>query len=88
MTWIHEHFRKLATPESGRRAIAGYRLGIKSGGSIRGVRIIAAPDSCPACSSRAANIYQPDTVPSLPVAECTNPGGCRCVYRPVMSYEE
>lgn len=88
MTWIHEHFRRLATPELRRRAIVGYRMGIRSGGSIRGVRIIGGQDSCPACQALVANIYQPDDAPSLPVEGCTHPAGCRCAYRPVMSYEE
>ena len=88
MTWIHEHFRRLATPESGQRAMAGYRMGIKSGGSIRGVRIIGGPDCCSASQAVAADIYHPDSAPSLPLEGCTHPTGCRCAYRPVMSYEE
>lgn len=88
MTWIHDHFRNLASPESGRRAIAGYRLGIKSGGAIRGIRIITGQDSCQTCQTLAANVYQPDDAPALPLAECTHPDGCRCAYRPVMKYEE
>ncbi len=88
MTWLHEHFHKLATPEAAQNAIARYRMGIKSGGSIRGVRIDPGPGACDACRALAANVYQPDEVPALPLEGCTNPTGCQCAYRPVMVYEE
>jgi hypothetical protein len=87
MTWLRDHFRKSATSDSGERAIAGYRLGIKAGGSIRGVRVIAGPDSCSACRALEGTVYQLDSVPALPVEACRHPDGCRCAYRPVMTYE-
>ena len=70
------------------KTLAAYRLGMKAKGSIRGVRIEVDPEGCPA--SRAldpAAEYLPDDAPHLPLPNCPKGGRCRCVYRPVMSYE-
>ena len=61
---------------------------MKAKGSIRGGRAEADPDGCPA--SRAldpAAEYLPDDAPHLPLPNCPKGRLCRCVYRPVMSYE-
>ncbi len=87
MEWIHEHFRRSSSPESARRALERYRMGQKAGGSIRGVRVFAGPDSCPSCRALTGAVYSLDEAPALPNPACTNPAGCRCAYRPVMAYE-
>ena len=52
-------------------------------GIIKGIEILATPESCSACKTAAAwGIYSPDNVPQLPIKNCTHPKGCRCCYIP------
>ncbi len=88
MDWIHDHFRRVNTPEGSRRALDRYRMGMKAGGAIRGVRIVGGEGCCPACREVVGIVYHPDEAPALPIARCTHPNGCQCVYRPVMAYED
>lgn len=74
-------------PEYGQRLLARYRLGIKAGGAIGAIRVVAAQDRCAACHAASRQVYQPDCAPLIPIAECITPGGCRCVYATVMAYE-
>ena len=87
MNWLGDHFRKPRDAAYARRALDRYRMGMRSGGAIRGVRIMAGPDSCPHCQAIAGSVYSLDEAPALPNPGCTSPGGCRCVYRPVMAYQ-
>ena len=81
MSWISEFVRtRPKSPDYAERTLAGYRLGIKAGGSIQGVRILIGDDSCPQCRMYAERIFAPDDAPKLPVAECSYPKGCRCAY--------
>lgn len=83
---FHQEIEK--APDYAEKTLAAYRLGMKAKGSIRGVRVEIDPEGCPA--SRAldpAAEYLPDDAPHLPLPDCTKGGRCRCVYRPVMSYE-
>jgi hypothetical protein len=80
-----DHRRKL--PEYGQRLLARYRLGIKAGGAIGGIRVVAGDECCTACHAAAGQVYQPDCAPLIPIADCTTPGGCRCVYATVMAYQ-
>jgi hypothetical protein len=83
---LHQDIEK--TPDYAEKTLAAYRLGIKAGGSIRGVRIEVDEAGCPA--SRALDPdaeYLPDDAPLLPLPDCSKGLNCRCVYRPVMAYE-
>jgi hypothetical protein len=88
MSWIRDHVRTPKDPDYARRVLGRYRLGMKAGGAIRGVRVLSGPDSCPACRAMAQGVYTPDEAPRIPLAECTHPAGCRCAYTAVMAYEE
>ena len=88
MDWLKDHYRNSRDAIYPRRALERYRMGMKAGGSIRGVRVLAGPDSCPSCRSLAGVVYSLDDAPDLQNPGCTNPNGCRCAYRPVMTYEE
>jgi hypothetical protein len=87
--WIHQFARhKPKPPNYAEKTLAAYRLGMKAKGSIRGVRVLVAEDSCPACRALAEAEYTPDNAPILPLAECRHPSGCRCAYTPVMAEHE
>ncbi|RME44079.1 MAG: hypothetical protein D6791_13995 [Chloroflexi bacterium] len=87
MRWIREHVRRPKDADYARRVLDRYRLGIRAGGAIQGVRVITGSDSCPTCRALAGEIYQPDEVPVIPIQGCTHPEGCRCAYTAVMTYE-
>lgn len=70
------------------KTLAAYKLGMKAKGSIVGVRIIIDPQGC--ASSRLLDpqaIYNPEKAPHLPLPECDRGRQCRCMYRPVMTYQ-
>ncbi|MCA9866585.1 MAG: hypothetical protein KC410_08870 [Anaerolineales bacterium] len=70
------------------KTLAAYRLGMRAKGSIRGVRIEVDGEGCPASRSLDPDAeFSPDDAPHLPLPECSKGLHCRCVYRPVMSYE-
>jgi hypothetical protein len=70
------------------KTLAAYRLGMKAGGSIRGVRIVCAEESCAAAQQLPRDqVYHPDDAPRLPLSDCPFGRTCTCVYRPVMAYE-
>ncbi len=87
MEWLKEHFRTTRDAYQPQRALERYKMGMKSGGSIRAVRVMAGPDSCPSCQALTGRIYALDQAPVLPNPDCTNPRGCHCAYRPVMAYD-
>ncbi len=87
-SWLGVHFRQARDASYARRALERYRMGMRAGGAIRGVRVMVGADSCRECQGLAGQVYSLEGVPTLPHAGCTSPGGCRCVYRPVMAYEE
>jgi hypothetical protein len=86
--WLEGHVRHSHDANYAQRVLDRYRLGMKAHGAVRGVRIICGDDSCSVCRAAAASVYHPDEAPIVPVAGCTSPGGCRCSYSPVMTYEE
>ena len=50
-------------------------------GDIDGVAFVAADSTrCDACGQFDGQMYTPMTLPPLPVAGCSRPGGCRCRY--------
>jgi hypothetical protein len=52
------------------------------------VRIHVDETGCTASKSLDQSAeYLPDDAPILPLDGCTKGSHCRCVYRPVMSYE-
>jgi hypothetical protein len=87
MEWLNDHVRRPKDASYAGRVLERYRLGMRAHGAIRGVRIIAGSDSCPACRALARGVYSPDEAPIIPIAGCTHPDGCRCAYRAVMTYE-
>lgn len=87
MQWLQDHVRTPKDAGYARRVLDRYRLGMKAHGAIRGVRIVGGPDGCPTCRAYTETVYHPDDAPLIPIAGCTDPGGCRCTYQPVMTYE-
>lgn len=85
--WLQDHVRRPKDARYAERVLNQYRLGMKSHGAIRGVRVITGPDSCPTCRAHAEAVYHPDEAPIIPMVGCTHPGGCRCAYAAVMTYE-
>jgi hypothetical protein len=70
------------------KTLAAYKLGMRSKGSIAGVRVVLAPGACAVCGAvEQTAVYHPDDAPRIPLTDCQNGGKCRCVYRPVMTYE-
>ncbi len=83
---FHQDMEK--APDYAEKTLAAYQLGMKAKGSIRAVRIVVDADGCAASRTLdPAAEYQPDDAPHLPLPTCSKGGRCRCVYRPVMTYE-
>jgi hypothetical protein len=86
--WLKHHYVINKAPDYAAKTLAAYALGIRSGGSIRGVRIEVQPDGCEGSRSLPQNaVYQPEDAPLIPLQDCTLGTGCTCVYRPVMAYQ-
>ena len=87
--WLSEFQRQMEKPDDyAEKTLAAYKLGIKAGGSISGIRIQVAEDSCrPAKALTPGIVYQPDDAPHLPLQACSRGRRCGCVYRPVMTYQ-
>jgi hypothetical protein len=87
--WLSEFQNEMKKPpDYAEKTLAAYRLGMRAGGRIVGVRIKVGQKSCSAARSLPADtVYHPDEAPRLPLPDCANRDECRCVYRPVMSYE-
>ncbi|MBN2502543.1 MAG: hypothetical protein JXB38_17310 [Anaerolineales bacterium] len=90
LNWLKDFARNQEKPENyAEKTLAAYKLGIRAGGSIRGVRVLSFPDCCQAAQELDPDtVYLPDDAPTLPLPECTMKAECRCMYRPVMKYEE
>jgi hypothetical protein len=61
------------------QAVAWERLRALRASGVESVGISPAHDACPACRAQHGR-YPADAVPQLPLAACTQPQGCRCVY--------
>lgn len=87
--WLNRFQQDLdKPPDYAEKTLAAYRLGMKARGSIAGVRIQTDPDGCEASRELDPTaVYHPDDAPLLPLAECSRGQTCRCVYRPVMTYQ-
>jgi len=49
-------------------------------GEIEGIAVRTLPSACPVCLDAARDVYRPGWAPELPLAGCTGPVGCRCVF--------
>lgn len=88
--WLNKFHKKMEKPANyAEKTLAAYNLGMRSKGSIAGVRLETDANGCAACRAiDETAVYHPDEAPHVPLPECTQPKMCGCVYRPVMSYEE
>lgn len=88
--WLNDFHQEMEKPENyAQKTLAAYKLGMKARGSIAGVRIQVGEGGCAASQVLdPATVYHPDEAPHLPLPDCDQGRKCRCVYRPVMSYEE
>ncbi len=88
--WMKTFLQTMEKPENyAEKTLEAYRLGIKAGGSIRGVRIEVGPGCCQAARVLPeGQVYQPDQAPHLPLQDCPLGRRCTCVYRPVMTYQD
>jgi hypothetical protein len=87
--WLKQFHRDTKkNPNYAQKTLAAYALGMKSGGSLLGVRILTGEESCQAAQELdPLKIYLPEEAPLIPLPGCTFDRDCRCVYRPVMKYE-
>jgi hypothetical protein len=53
----------------------------KANPRISRIRIIVPEDACPACRHLEGE-YDKDSVPELPLLDCSHPLGCRSFYEP------
>lgn len=89
--WLNQFHQGMDKPENyAEKTLAAYRLGMRAKGSIVGVRVVVASDSCCQLAQEQIDpeaIYTPDNAPHLPLPDCPQGLQCTCVYRPVMKYE-
>jgi hypothetical protein len=88
--WLSTFHQKTEKSDNyAEKTLAAYRLGIKAGGSIIGVRVEVNPGCCEKAKQIPPDkVYHPDEAPHLPLANCPHGNRCQCVYRPVMKYEK
>lgn len=68
--------------KSARKAIKKSRPHLKTVTQLfHGIEVIACADACEAARNIAGHRYLSDEAPRLPMEACTNPLGCKCVYR-------
>ena len=89
MDWLNNFQKGVEkTPDYAEKTLAAYRLGMRAKGSIVGVRILVGVDCCAAARELPDGaMYLPEDAPHIPLPDCTLGASCRCVYRPVMTYE-
>ena len=81
MSWISQFARaRPRAPDYAQKRLAAYRMGMRAGGSIEEIRVLVGEDSCAVCRVHADRVFTPDDAPILPLADCTHPAGCRCIY--------
>jgi len=87
--WLNKFQQDMEkTSDYAEKTLAAYKLGMRAKGSIAGVQVRIDPDGCDACLRLDLDtIYHPDEAPRLPLSECDRNRRCRCVYRPVMTYQ-
>ena len=87
--WLNSFQQEMEKPaDYAEKTLAAYKLGMKAKGSIAGVKIYVDPQGCTASRELDPDaIYHPDEAPRLPLPQCDRNRGCRCVYRPLMTYQ-
>ena len=87
--WLNKFQHDMEKPDNyAEKTLAAYKLGMKAGGSIVGVRLEVQSDCCQMAQALpAAQVYAPEAAPRVPLSGCTLGRRCTCVYRPVMKYE-
>lgn len=87
--WLDKFHTEMEKPANyAEKTLAAYRLGMRAKGSIAGVRVVVDGECCEAAKLLpAGETYHPDEAPHVPLPDCTLGNKCKCVYRPVMSYE-
>jgi len=87
--WLNKFQKEMEKPENyAEKTLAQYRLGMKAKGAIAGVAILVDKEGCEVCKMLDETaVYHPDEAPHLPLPTCTKGRHCRCVYRPVMTYQ-
>ena len=88
--WLNKFHKEMDQADDyAEKTLAAYKLGMRSKGSIAGVRVELVPGACEICRQvDETAVFHPDNAPRLPLENCQNDKKCRCVYRPVMTYEE
>ncbi|MDX1415731.1 MAG: hypothetical protein R3293_16155 [Candidatus Promineifilaceae bacterium] len=87
--WLNNFQQNMEKPaDYAEKTLAAYAMGMKAKGSIAGVRIIPDGEGCAASRKLdPQTTYHPDKAPRLPLPECERGARCRCIYRPVMTYQ-
>jgi hypothetical protein len=87
--WLNQFQKDVTKPEDyAEKTLSAYRLGMKAKGPIAGVQILPSSRGCQAAQQLDPTaMYHPDEAPRLPLPDCDQAGSCRCVYRPVMTYQ-
>ena len=89
LDWLNKFHKETEKPaDYAEKTLAAYRLGMRAKGSIAGVQILIDPQGCAVTQQLdPGTLYHPDEAPHLPLPECDRGRSCRCVYRPVMTYQ-
>jgi len=89
LDWLNKfHKETEKSADYAEKTLAAYRLGMRAKGSLVGVQILIDSQGCEACQQLdPESVYHPDEAPHLPLPECDRDQSCRCVYRPVMTYQ-
>lgn len=87
--WLDKFQKEMPQADNyAEKTLAAYKLGMRAKGSIAGVRVELVAGACAVCGGvDETAVFHPDEAPRLPLPNCQNNGACRCVYRPVMTYE-
>lgn len=87
--WLNKFQKEQSKAENyAEKTLAAYKLGMRSKGSIAGVRVAISPHCCQAARALDLDaVHHPDEAPRVPLAACDRAVQCQCVYRPVMTYE-
>lgn len=87
--WLTNFQQEMEKPDGyAKKTLAAYRLGMKAKGSIAGVTIQTDPQGCMASQKLDPDaVYHPDDAPLLPLPQCDRSRRCRCLYRPIMTYQ-
>ena len=90
LEWLNKFYKQTEkAPDYYEKTLAAYRLGMKGKGSIVGVLVERPSDCCEVVQRLPiGEIYDPRQARRLSLPGCSEVRRCRCVYRPVMSYQQ